>query len=214
MRGVYSSKPNLLFDLDGTLVDSVPMHARAFVETLQAQHPHLAEKFHYATYAGWPTRDVFASLGFHDISELDRLTSTKQRLYREAAMRGEIAVFAGAKNLLAQLWESGRSLFLVTGASRKSAQLILEGSGLGVYFQGITTADDAHPGKPSPEPYLQTMIRHHLKRDDCLAIEDSESGVRSALDAGLATVLIHADFHAPGATKVKDCKELASLLLP
>jgi HAD superfamily hydrolase (TIGR01509 family) len=213
MRGVYSSKRNLLFDLDGTLVDSVPAHARAFVETLRNRHPEMAGDFNYTIYAGWPTRDVFVALGFRDESELIELTERKQRLYREAVTRGEIEMYPGAKSLLERLQNEGRSLFLVTGASRISAQLILEGAGLVVYFQGITTADDVHPGKPSAEPYLQTMARFHLDPEDSLAIEDSESGVKSALDAGLATVLIHADFQLPDVIKVKDCEELALLLL-
>src|SRR6202050_5283604 len=194
MRGVYSSKRNLLFDLDGTLIDSVPAHARAFVETLRVRHPEMAGDFNYAIYAGWPTRDVFIALGFRDESELIGRTKSKQRLYREAVPRGEIEMFPGARSLLERLQNEGRSLFLVTGASRISAQLILEGAGVVVYFQGVTTADDVHPGKPSPEPYLETMARFHLEPDDCLAIEDSGNGVRSALGAGLATGLIHAAF--------------------
>lgn len=214
MPGVFSSKRNLLFDLDGTLVNSVPTHRRAFVETLQVRHPDLAKKFDYTVFAGWPTRDVFSALGFQEEGELKELTATKQRLYREAVERGEVELFPGAKSLLEQLQENGRSLFLVTGASRISAQRILEVTGLLAYFQGITTADDTHPGKPSPEPYRYTLARYHLEPSDSLAIEDSENGIRSAREAGLEAVLIHADFQLPEVTKVINCEELAELLLP
>jgi HAD superfamily hydrolase (TIGR01509 family) len=214
MPGAFSSKRHLLFDLDGTLVNSVPMHERAFVETLQVRHPDLAENFDYAIFAGWPTRDVFVALGFREESELTELTARKQRLYREAVARGEVEVFPGAKALLARLQEKGRSLYLVTGASRISTQRILEVTGLVAYFQGITTADDAHPGKPSPEPYRYTLARYNLEPHDCLAIEDSESGIRSACDAGLAAVLIHADFPFSDVIQTKNCEELAALLLP
>ena len=199
--------------MDGTLIDSVPAHARAFVEALRPDHPGMLENFNYEIYAGWPTRAVFAALGFRDEKEVTALTERKQRLYREAVARGEVVVFPGAISLLDQLQNEGRFLFLVTGASRISTQLILEGAGLITYFQGITTADDVHPGKPSPEPYLQTLAQFHLKPEDCLAVEDSESGVGSAIGAGLETVLIHADFSLPGVISVKNCDDLALLLL-
>jgi beta-phosphoglucomutase len=214
MPGVFSSKRHFLFDLDGTLVNSVPAHARAFVDTLQGRHPDLVKSFDYPLFTGWPTRDVFVALGFQEESDLTELTACKQRLYREAVERGEVEVFPGAKILLARLREKGCSLYLVTGASRISTQRTLEVTGLAVYFQGITTAEDAHPGKPSPEPYRYTLAHFKLEPHDCLAIEDAESGIRSARDAGLEAVLIHADFQLPGVIKVKNCEELASLLLP
>jgi beta-phosphoglucomutase len=213
MPGAFSSKRHFLFDLDGTLVNSVPAHARAFVETLQVRHPDLAKNFDYPVFAGWPTRDVFVALGFQEEGELTELAACKQRLYRAAVERGEVEVFPGAKTLLARLREKDRSLFLVTGASRISTQRILEVTGMAVYFQGITT-EDAHPGKPSPEPYRYTLAHFKLEPHDCLAIEDAESGLRSARDAGLEAVLIHADFELPDVIQVKNCEELASLLLP
>ena len=214
MPCAFSSKRHFLFDLDGTLVNSVPAHERSFIETLKVRHPKLAENFDYTTFAGRPTREVFLALGFNDERELNELTAHKQQLYREAIERGDVTIFAGAKSLLAQLRKSEHRLFLVTGASRISTHRVLEVTGLANYFEGVTAAEDAHPGKPSPEPYLYTLATHSLSAQDSLVIEDAESGVRSAQSAGLDVVLIHAKFQLPDVINVDGCENLASLLLP
>ena len=206
-------KRHFLFDLDGTLVNSIPAHEHAFIETLRVHYPALAESFDYAVFAGRPTREVFLALGFDHERELAELTRRKQHLYRAAIERGDVALFAGAKSLLEQLKKSGRRLFLVTGASRISTRRVLEWTALADYFEGITTAEDAHPGKPSPEPYLHTLASHGLGPQDCLVIEDGESGIRSAQSAGLDAVLIHTELQLPGIMNVGNCENLASLLL-
>jgi HAD superfamily hydrolase (TIGR01509 family) len=212
MRGAFSSKRCFLFDLDGTLVDSSMAHARAFVETLQPGHPDLAQSFNYPLYAGRPTRDVFLALGLRAEPELSELTLRKQQLYRDAIERGDIIVFAGVRSLLAQLHQNGRRLFLVTGASRASTERILEVAKLTKVFEGIIAAEDISGGKPSPEPYLHALTTFGLEKSDCLAIEDAESGIRSAQAAGLEAVLIHNDLEIPGVTNVGNCENFAALL--
>jgi beta-phosphoglucomutase len=213
MPGAFSSKKHFLFDLDGTLVDSVPAHERAFIEALKVRYPILAENFVYNPFAGWPTREVFLALGFHDEQDLADLTQGKQQLYREAVERGDVTVFSGAQSLLIHLKKRGHRLFLVTGASRISTGRVLEATSLADYFEGITTADDVHPGKPSPEPYSHTLALYGLSPQDCLVIEDAESGVKAAQSAGLDVVLIHSRLQLPGVINLESCERLASLLL-
>jgi HAD superfamily hydrolase (TIGR01509 family) len=212
MPGAFSSKRHFLFDLDGTLVDSTAAHARAFVGALQPNHLLLARDFDYAPFAGRPTREVFLSLGFQEGPEIEELTGRKQQFYREAVERGEVTVFAGAVPLLTRLREKGRRLFIVTGASRVSTERVLLRTGLADFFEDITTAEDATPGKPAPAPFLHALSRHGLEGRDCLVIEDGESGIRSAQGAGLDVVLIHTDLQWPGVTNVQTCEKLATLL--
>lgn len=93
MSGAFFSKRNLLFDLDGTLVNSTPAHARAFIDTLKDLHHELAKKFNYSDYAGRPTREVFKAIGFVQDVQLDEMTERKQQFYREAVDLGEVEVF-------------------------------------------------------------------------------------------------------------------------
>ena len=212
MHGEYSFKQNFLFDLDGTLVDSTAAHARAYVDALKAGHPKLAAAFSYAPFAGQPTRQVFAELGFGG-AELLKLMQAKQELFRAELDRGEVESFPGATHLLEALRKQGRRLFLVTGASTISAQRMLEATNLGELFEAMVTGDDAVAGKPSPEPYQRILHDHRLRAEDCLAIEDGESGVRSAQAAGIDVVLIHSANEIPGVARVRDCAELAKRVL-
>lgn len=212
MPGAFSSKRNFLFDLDGTLVDSASAHARAYTGALRPGHSRLADSFDYASFAGRSTREVFQALGIAD-SGLDDLTREKQRLYRAAWEAGEVELFPGAESLLRQLHEKGRRLFLVTGASRISARRVLDTTGLARLFEGVVAAEDAVPGKPSPDPYLHVLAAYGLKAGDCLAVEDGEHGVRSAQAAGIEVVLLHAPLDLPGVFPAKNCAHLADLLL-
>jgi len=214
MPGAYSSKRIFLFDLDGTLVDSTAAHARAFVDALTPGHPALAGSFVYAPFAGCPTREVFLALGLRDEPELTDLVHRKQQNYRAALERGDIAVFAGTIALLERLREKASRLFLVTGASRVSTQRVLALTALAHFMEGITTAEDVPSGKPAPDPYLHTLARHGLEKQDCLAVEDGKSGIVAAQSAGIEAVLIHTDLEMPGVPNVRDCETFAALLFP
>jgi HAD superfamily hydrolase (TIGR01509 family) len=210
MPGAFFSKKSVLFDLDGTLIDSSPAHARAFVETLGAGHPDLAAKFDYGKVAGMRTLDTFAWLGITDEAEAAELTQRKQVLYRAAHDRGEVLLFPGAMQLVQRLHAGDCRLFIVTGASRLSAQCILEVTGLARYFMGMVTAEDVSRGKPAPEPYLAALDTYRLERTESVAIEDGEHGVRSAQAAGLDVVTVNSESGFPGTPHARNFAELGA----
>ena len=214
MPGEFSFKRHLLFDLDGTLVDSSPAHAHAFVDTLRPRHPALAASFHYPAHQGRPTHEVFRSLGVSDEVEVAALTQGKQQLYRDALASGRAAVFPGVLDLLQRLFAARRQLFVVTGSSRVSTERVLAVTGLDRFLTGVTTADDASPGKPAPEPYRYTLTRYRLTAVECLAVEDAANGIESARAAGIDTVLVNTTIQVPGVLNAGPIARLAPLLLP
>ena len=211
MPGAYSSKNNLLFDLDGTLIDSEPAHAQAYLATLHKFDPTLAATFDYAAMAGQPSPQAFASLGFSG-AKLEAAILYKQRHYREALAEGEVLLFPEVHDVLTRLRASGRRLFLITGASVLSVSIILKQHQLTSLIEGVVVGEDAARGKPHPDPYLLALENFALKAADSLAIEDGLNGARSALAAGLDCVLVRTQIVLPGAHSLADFSLLPELL--
>jgi len=209
----FSSKNCLLFDLDGTLVDSSPIHAEAFVWALRPHHPGIAARFDYQRFLGRPTQEVFQTLGILDPGEAGALARAKQERYRAAVERGEVRLFEGAFRTLAALSEAGRRLFVVTGASRLSATRVLQANRIDGLFEGVTAAEDAKPGKPAPTPFLVTLERHGLETSRCLAVEDAESGIVAACAAGIDAALVNTPNCLPGVPNLGAIGQLSERLL-
>lgn len=180
-----------LFDLDGTLVDSPPLHGRAFRRALAEHAPHLLASFDEESVRGKSTRDALADAGIRDPRELTRLAAEKQRLYREAVRDGQLEPIAGAVALLDALRDRGRRLFLVTSGSRASVKLALEATGLRDFFDGIVTSDDVDRAKPAPDGFLACLDRFSLPPRRSVVVEDAPSGVDAARAAGLAVIGIN-----------------------
>ncbi len=176
-----------LFDLDGTLVDSGPAHDRAFRVALAELWPAGLAGFRYADHLGRPTTEVVAGLGAPP-----PVVARKQALYRQYVDEGQVAVAPGAVDLLAAL--AGRGRYVVTGASRSSAERVLAATGLAGWFDGMVAAEDVPAGKPDPAAYREACRRYAPAGDlgAVVAVEDSPQGVRSAVAAGLLTVHVQA----------------------
>lgn len=200
-----------LCDLDGTLVDSAPVHAAAFRAAIGELAPSALGSFRYDAHAGATTREVVAGLGVGgDVAE--RLVRRKQRLYREYVEAGRVASFPGAGRLLDRLTSGGRTAYLVTSGSRGSVERVLAACSLGGYFSGVLTGDDAPSGKPDPAFYRHACERWSVDPDDAVALEDSEHGVASAVGAGLVTLQVNAAEPAAGAAQVRNLDEIVDFL--
>lgn len=180
-----------MFDLDGTLVDSESSHEASYKAVLKQYSPETLSCFDYEILKGRPTRESFRLLGLSE-----SLTPLKQQEYRRRVLSGEVDTLPGAHALVEGLSQQGKRLFLVTGASSEAANAILRHHRLDIYFEGIVSAEDVTRGKPDPEPYLQCLSRYGLEAEKCLAVEDAENGVQSALAAGLKVAYVN-----PGAKK-------------
>src|ERR1700761_9507958 len=143
-----SPRRAFLFDLDGTLINSSPLHARAFLDVLTAEAAEIASHFDYRTVIGMETGAAFAQLGLRDPAVVSRLSDMKRERYRELAQLGLLEEMPGAGRLLEGLRERGATVGVVTSASAKSAQLALEITGLRRLVDFLVSADDAARSKP------------------------------------------------------------------
>lgn len=182
---------NLLFDFDGTLVDSASLHAEAYREALGITGPDEPRVFDYVLLKGLTTRAAFMKLGIVHASALEACVARKQKLYREAVYAGRLRMYEGARALLSASIKAGVANFLVTSASPGSVNLALEVLGIKELFTGLITANDIVAGKPAPDPYLACVGRYGLTAEESLAIEDAPAGVASSRAAGLCVAGVH-----------------------
>ena len=180
-------KMGLLFDLDGTLVDTEANHFAAFVKVLAG----FGVGLDLATYAkrvmGFPNAMIAADF----LPHLPPAEGLAALMRKEAAYRdslGALELAPGALALLDFADARGIACALVTNAPRANAELVLGKLGIAGRFKTLVIADDLARSKPDPLPYLEGLRRLGVAADASLAFEDSRSGVRSALAAGIATV--------------------------
>jgi HAD superfamily hydrolase (TIGR01509 family) len=181
---LLSRKRLLIFDLDGTLVDSSPLHARAFAETFA---PHGVE-IDYPRIAGMTTAaavDRLAAEAGLDLDEAEKAGLVGAKRKRGLELIGqELAAIEGAPDFVRAA--AGRfRLALCTSGSRRSVETALARVGLAGCFDPEITADDVRHGKPDPEAFLQALGRAEAIAEEALIFEDADSGIAAAAAAGI-----------------------------
>jgi beta-phosphoglucomutase len=179
-------KKNIIFDLDGTLIDSNSLHEKAFREALDGKKIN----FNYENFHGVKTLDVFKSLGFAS-NEAQYLTNKKQMTYRGYVDGGYVNEFSSSTILLKLLIKNDLKLFLCTGASRKSVEKILLKFSWKGLFEDTICGDEVDRSKPDPF-ILDTIIkRNNLTKENILYVEDSDKGLETGINAGVDTVVVN-----------------------
>lgn len=190
MRFPITSKQHFLFDLDGTLVNSNEFHEFAFRQVLERSAPQHLAGFDYETVKGHATRAVFEAFGFNDEAEVNLLTAEKQSAYSSAIARNGLPLIRGAKEILELLSSLNRKMYIVSAGSRRSVEEALRAAQIRSYFADVITSDDVKRSKPEPEIYLKCISKNNLSAGDCIAVEDSDSGVAASTAAGIDTVMV------------------------
>jgi HAD superfamily hydrolase (TIGR01509 family) len=194
----------LLFDIDGTLADTDALHLEAFNAVLGPR----GHTFDHARF----TREL-QGFSMQSIRERFLGNETPERQLaimeeKEAAFRalvsGRIKPTAGLMTLLDRADDTGIPMVAVTNAPRLNADLLLSGLGIANRFKAVVIGDELAHGKPHPLPYLEGLRLAGADADRSMAFEDSQSGLRSASSAGIATIgirtsLNHDDMLAAGA---------------
>lgn len=177
----------VLWDMDGTLIDSEPLWLAAEHAMLERYGIAMTRETHLRLIGSGLTAaaEHFQELGV-PLSVADIVT--EWALHVEAGMaRGEIAWRPGARELLASLREAGIPSAIVTMSLRPLAELVAGQLPDGT-FDAIVPGDEVAHEKPHPDPYLRGAAALGVPIERCLALEDSPTGLRSAWDAGAVAV--------------------------
>lgn len=186
----------ILFDHDGTLVDTEPVWAAAKVA--------LAAEFG----GTWTEQDTLDCLGLSMKFTLDRLRERgvdlpdeqiNERLVakvREALAHQQVEFLPGIERFLVQVRDAQIPAAIVTNATTSIAQRTADAAPEGTFSVIIGNDETTHP-KPDPQPYLLAAQRLGVEPSRCVAVEDSPSGVRSATAAGMKVIVVPGELEVP-----------------
>jgi HAD superfamily hydrolase (TIGR01509 family) len=184
----------VIFDFDGVIADTEPLHLAATQRALARRGVALSPSEYAERYLGYTDQGLFESLG-HDRSlgwtsaDVETLVAVKTAAFDEL-IEGTSVVYPAAANCIARLAESGLPLAIASGAFAAEIEAILGAANLRRYFRAIVGAGDYANGKPAPDPFLEAARRIGVPASDAVAIEDSHWGIESARTAGCATIAV------------------------
>ncbi len=188
----------LIFDCDGTLVDTAPAHYNALALALAAQN-HTMDRAWYMERTGL-TPD--ALLDAHDAKIAAEHAAAGNGshftpLNRTEVVRTYTGHFQASLHLLeeiaavadvARAWHGKVPMLVASNGRRDNVTSSLRAAGLLLLFDGIVAAEDVSAGKPEPDVFLESARRMHVAPADCIVLEDSNEGLRAAAAAGMRSV--------------------------
>ncbi|WP_193141608.1 HAD family phosphatase [Meridianimarinicoccus sp. MJW13] len=183
----------LLFDLDGTLLHSDPLHAQIFIDLFAARGVAIDDAYYLRHMHGRLNEDIFTE--FFPDEDAAQLSWDKEAAFRDR-LGGAAPATAGVEPLLARARADGLGLAVVTNAPRINAEVMLAAIGLADAFDTLVIGDECDRGKPHPDPYLAAMAALNADPARCIAFEDSPSGVHSAAASGAYTVGLESSLDA------------------
>jgi beta-phosphoglucomutase-like phosphatase (HAD superfamily) len=178
----------LLFDIDGTLVESDPIHLKAF-NLAFAPYGHQFDRESFGEQLqGLANEAIGARFLPGETKERQRqILTDKEALFRDLAAEGVEPVH-GLFELLDWADQIGLPVVAVTNAPRANADMLIDSIGARHRFKGVIVGDELPHSKPHPMPYLEGLKLLGADAANCVAFEDSRTGIKSATSAGIATV--------------------------
>jgi HAD superfamily hydrolase (TIGR01509 family) len=179
-----------LFDWDGTVVDSSPLHQRSWVEAIMAAgHPDPQQPG--IGHCGLKTRAVMTDLlGWKHLpdEELDRIGAHKEELYRAWVRRDGLPAIPGVLDFLRHARTAGIALGVGTSAPRANFDACLDALRLRGWFDTVVTGEDVQRGKPEPDVFLRVAAGLRVPPTRCVVFEDAPAGIRAGKAAGMRVV--------------------------
>ena len=180
----------IIFDLDGTLVDSLPYHHeswRIFFKKNNIEKNDFNEI--YKNYKGGGTLELMTSV-FGDIytkDELEKMSDDKEVIFRDI-YRSKIFPINGLRKFLDNLKKNNILLSIGSNAIRKNVLMTIKELGITNYFSSIICGDEVSKGKPDPEMYIKTLSNLKVNKNECIIFEDSIEGVTAAKNANIKAI--------------------------
>ena len=180
----------LLFDLDGTLIDSMPHHHTAWVEWHARRGLKIDADSFFVSTAGRSNDEIFADmLPGTGAAEIAVLVDEKETLYREFAAPS-LALIAGARDFVHRAKAAGLRLAVCTASTPQNMALAFQRFGIDDWVETVVSPADGLRGKPHPDIFLEAARRLGIAPEHCVVYEDAPLGVEGARRAGMQAVAL------------------------
>jgi beta-phosphoglucomutase len=186
----------VIWDVDGTLVDTAELHYQAWcVLAREIGKPFTRDDFN-ATF-GWRNPEIIPKIfGLHGADDIARLGDRKETLYRAEARKG-VELLPGARALIAGLKDAGVRQAIGSSAPRANVELIIEVCGLAGIFGAMVSMEDVSRGKPHPDVFLIAARRLGAAAEGCVVVEDAPVGIEAAKAGGMRAIGVTFVGHHP-----------------
>ena len=185
----------VIFDMDGVLIDSEPIHVGIEKLLFNKLGIDVSETVH-RSYMGASNEFMYSDLRSRfNLSESVTELIDSDELFRSDYFQrlDTIPANDGLISLLGQIKTAGLKLAVATSSSPEIADLLLNKCGIASFFDAIVTTSEAGKSKPSPDVYLLAAKKIGVSPEDCIVFEDSPNGLLSAKSAGMFCVVIQSD---------------------
>lgn len=186
----FTGKTAVIFDFDGTIADTLPIHERAYQEALKKYNL----DFRYSDYFGLSTFDAIRKffLAYEVVlpeEEIKGLVKLKRKLANEL-YRNEISFMPGADEFIHALVQKNYQLFIASSGSKMNVSTGIQTLGIEKYFSAVITADDVIRAKPDPAIFEMVLNNYSILPGHAIVIEDSVAGLIAAHAAGIESICI------------------------
>jgi len=183
-----------LFDFDGVVIDSEPVHFKTFMDFVRPLGIEVDEERWYREFAGTGSKNIFTVLlgeaGITDEKTIDEYVEKRKKIYGELIRKGEVRIKPGINEILELAERRNIRKAVVSGGHRENIITALSVLGLENKFEFILGSGDYERRKPHPDAFLTAAKKMNVAPDECMVFEDSVSGFTAAKNAGMKIILL------------------------
>lgn len=177
----------VIFDMDGVIVDTEPVHHYAYNSHFKQLNIDVSPEL-YASFTGNSTKNIFERLRvqFNLVDDVPTLVETKRNLFNDAFdSKEDLYLLNGVEDLIKDLHRNGMQLVLASSSATVTINRIFNRFGLHKYFTHIVSGEDFPKSKPHPAIFLKAAELANTSVENCIVIEDSTNGIMAAKAAGI-----------------------------
>lgn len=177
----------VIFDMDGVIVDTEPVHHYAYHQHFELLNIDVNAEL-YASFTGNSTKNVYQKLKelFKLEAEIEELIKVKRNLFNAAFdTKEDLFLIDGVEELIHQFHHQGKQMILASSASKVTIERVFNRFNLKSYFTHIVSGEDFPQSKPNPAIFIEAVRLSGVKKEQCVVIEDSTNGIQAAKSVGI-----------------------------